>query len=184
MNAALKDASRKRVAKQALPVHNIEAEPKVGPEEIKTYVAKGIEGLTFKLGSGYDGSIISQYLSELNKVPFFHYISIVNTDDSLFGMIGSRQLTTLIREHEYLSSENDFAGYLTNKNTDKLGALPRFVTADLALTNSSTSLQALQAMQEHDVDWFPVVDQKHHLSGVVERSALAANLLVDVVDQL
>jgi CBS domain-containing protein len=186
MRTALKEASNKAVARQTLPIHGIEAEPKAGPSQIDEYIARGIEGLTFRLGDYYDGGIMHEYLSRLNNVPTFRYIIILNDDPgkSLFGMIDSRKLAALLSEHKALASENDLAALITNKQTDKLAALPGFITADAALTDSAPRQKALEAMQDHDVDWFPIVDSGHKLKGVVERSALAASLLVDVVNRL
>src|SRR5262249_9915802 len=125
-------------------------------------------------------------LSRLNGLPTFRYIIILNNDadNSLFGMIDSRKLAALLQEHKSLASEDDLAAFITGKQTEKLAALPGFVTADSALSESSTKQQALEAMQDHDVDWFPVVDSTHKLKGVVERSVLAASLLVEVVNRL
>jgi hypothetical protein len=186
MTAAIKAASNKAVSRQTLPIHGVDAEPKGGSGQIAEYVARGVEGLTFKLGNYYDGNIIRDYLSELGKLPTFHYIIIQNDDaaNSLFGMIGSRQLAVLLRDRKVLASEGDLAAFITNRQTDKLAALPGFITAEAALSKSSTKQQALEAMQDHDLDWFPVVDDARQLAGVVERSALAASLLVDVVNRL
>jgi CBS domain-containing protein len=186
MKTALKEASNKAVARQTLPIHGIEAEPKAGTSQIDEYIARGIEGLTFRLGEGYDGSIMHEYLARLNNVPSFRYIIILYDDPakSLFGMIDSRKLAALLSEHKVLGSEGDLAALITGKQTEKLAALPGFITADAALTDSATKRQALEAMQDHDVDWFPIVDGDHTLKGVVERSALSASLLVDVVNRL
>lgn len=186
LTAAFKAASNKAVARQTLPVHGIDAEPKGASGQIEDYVARGVEGLTFKLGSFYDGGVIRQYLVELGKLPAFRYVIIQNDDpaNSLFGMIGARQLAVLLRDRQGLASTEELADLITNRKADRLAALPGFVTAESALTDASTKQKALEAMQERDLDWFPVVNGAHQLAGVVERSALAASLLVDVVNRL
>jgi CBS-domain-containing membrane protein len=99
-------------------------------------------------------------------------------------MIDSRKLAALLSEHRVLGSESNLAALITNRAKEKLAALPGFITADAALMDSATKRQALEAMQDHDVDWYPIIDGDHALKGVVERSALSASLLVDVVNRL
>lgn len=65
----------------------------------------------------------------------------------------------------------------------RIKSLTGFIDKDKALKKSSDTKTALVRMDETGTNWFPVVE-RNALLGIVERSALTASLVLDVVNTL
>jgi hypothetical protein len=69
--------------------------------------------------------------------------------------------------------------------SDELGGIAGFVPADEAVEKSSDKKAVLARMEKSRRDWLPVVNKESKiLEGVVDRSRLAASILLDVTKRL
>jgi hypothetical protein len=181
--AAIKQASTSPVASQVtrLPVDLVRADPKEGLSQLAELKRKGAQALSFQLGyGGYYGPVLRQYLEELVQTPAFRYVVINRADGSLFGLLDSRQLTSLLKAGSGQVDPERFAEWLNRSSTTELSSLPGFIPAKSALQKTSETRDALERMNALDVQSLPVVDDTGRFVGVVDRSKLSASMLIDI----
>ena len=181
--AAIKQASNSPVAAQVtrLPVDLVRADPKEGLSQLPELKRKGAQALSFQLGyGGYYGPVLRQYLDELMQLPSFRYVVINRAAGTLFGLLDSRQLTSLLKAGSGQVDPDRFAEWLNRSNTTELSSLPSFIPAKDALRKISETRTALELMNSLDVQTLPVVDDAGRFVGVVDRSKLTASMLIDI----
>jgi hypothetical protein len=184
---AIRQASAATIDRQVsrLPVEPIETSPKGPVVDIPTLINKRTEGLSFTLGAGgYVGGAIQQYLSALTKFPFFRYVVFNNPDGSLFGVIDARKLAALVEQGAEIESWDRLADLINRGDSEAIARLPGFVPREMAVSESTDKQEALQKLENADVDWLPVVDGNGRFVGGVERSRLTASLILDVANRL
>ena len=85
----------------------------------------------------------------------------------------------------FAASLNVDAGESQKRLSDELGGIAGFVPADEAVEKSSDKKAVLARMEKSRRDWLPVVNKESKiLEGVVDRSRLAASILLDVTKRL
>jgi len=168
-----------------LPSEPIRLDPKGGVEEIPGLIERKTEGLLFRLGyGGYWGPAIEEYLSVLARQPFLKYLIIENPDGTFFAMADARELIWMLQaEHSHFTA-GDFAKWLNEADKKELARLPGFITSNHAVTKEKDKGQTLRKMEDLNVDTLPVVDNRRHFAGIVNRSRLTASLLIDVAKNL
>lgn len=193
MEAAFVKASTSAIAGQitslkGLPSEPIQVDPKMGVGEISRLIKRKTEGLLFRIGhGGYYGPAIKEYLVRLAHEPFLKYIIIENPDGTFFGMANARELASIFESHEGqapLYNAQDFADWLNRTNKEALSQLPGFLSSQSALSKEADKGQALQKMEELNIETLPVLDQGKRFIGIVDRSRLTASLLIDVTKNL
>ena len=99
-------------------------------------------------------------------------------------MADARELTGLFQAERPPYTARDFAEWLNVANREALARLPGFIASQHAVTEKADKGQALRKMEALNVDTLPVVDNKSHFAGIVNRSRLTASLLIDVAKNL
>ncbi len=110
----------------------------------------------------------------------FRYVVINRADGILFGLLDSRQLTSLLKAGSGQVDPERFAEWLNRSSTTELSSLPGFIPAKSALQKTSETRAALERMNALDVQSLPVVDEAGRFVGVVDRSKLSASMLIDI----
>lgn len=168
-----------------LPSEPVRIDPKRGTEEIPHLLANKTEGLLFRLGAGgYWGPAIDEYFRVLARQPFLKYVVIENPDESFFGLADARELMKLLQAERPPYTASDLADWLNGGNKDALAQLPGFIAATQALNKKTDKGSALRKMEAMNVDILPVIDDKRHFAGIVNRSRLTASLLIDMSENL
>jgi hypothetical protein len=181
--AAIKQASTSPVDRQVtrLPVDPVRADPKEGLSQLSELKRKSPQALSFQLGYGrYYGPVIRQYLDELTSLPSFRYIVLNRPDGTLFGLLDARQFTSLLKTGSGQVDPDRFAEWLNQSSTTELSSLPSFIPAKDALRKTSETRTALELMNSLDIQTLPVIDDAGRFIGVVDRSKLSANMLIDI----
>ena len=65
-----------------------------------------------------------------------------------------------------------------------LKRLPGFLSLENAVTDKTDKGQALGIMESHNADTLPVVDDKQHFAGIVNRSRITASWILDLAKEL
>jgi len=164
-----------------LPVKELVADEKRADSELPEFIAKQVEEIFFVLGRQYVPSVTEHYLNELTQHAFFRFVVMQLTDGSFFGMMDARQLAERLRQ---ANQWDDFVAAVRNADQTYLSGLPGFIGADAAVSQKASKIEVLKAMKARRVDWLPVTGADGRLVGVVERSALLADLIVDLNDRL
>jgi hypothetical protein len=125
-----------------------------------------------------------QYLEALTQVSSFRYVVINNGDGTFYGMIEARQLYALMRPQGSPYNADWFAGALNNSDTSRLAGLPGILTGKDALTAKTNTKDALQSLNTLDVQTLPVLDDHGSFIGVIDRSKLSANMLIEIAQKL
>jgi len=168
-----------------LPSEPIRTDPKRGVEDIPRLIRDKTEGLRFRLGyGGYYESAIEQYLIELTKYPFFHYIIIENQDATFFAIADAQEFTALLTKPNSPYTVEDFERSLNSADHESLRKLPGFIFSDSVVKESTDKSEALQRMESLNVDTLPVVSEDNRFVGIVNQSRLTASLIIDVAKQL
>jgi hypothetical protein len=145
----------------------------------------------------YDIEILEQYIYELSAIPDFEYFFFFNKASSqpfLGGIAAAkfcRSLSTQPQQQaraapdeiESISMSSLTAVLNGHQDFDLVRRLPGFISPENALRKGDDKRTALAKMDEIGTSWLPVVERTK-LIGVVERSELAAGLLLDVVKAL
>ena len=168
-----------------LPSEPIRLDPKRGVEKIPQLITRKTEGLLFRLGhGGYWGSAIEEYFRLLARQPFLKYLIIENPDGTFFAMSDARELIGLFQAERPPYSARDFAEWLNTANRKALAQLPGFIASQHAVTKEADKGQTLRKMEALNSNILPVVDNKRHFAGIVNRSRLTASFLIDVAENL
>ena len=175
----------------ALPVEAVSANPKASLSKIPELVRKRTQALSFQLGyGGYRGFAIEEYLETLSRYPFFEYIVVIEPDGRFFGLFGARQLYNLLRNpdpgpgDEQFPNFDRFGEWVTSSKISKIEAIPGFVGMNHVVRKTTNKHDALQHMEELDVQSLPVINDEDHLVGILERSKLTASILIDISERL
>ena len=67
---------------------------------------------------------------------------------------------------------------------EQLAKLPGFISADLAVTTTTTKRDALARMEQRNVDTLPVVNDARRFIGTVDRTKLTTSLILAVTEKL
>lgn len=183
-------ASTSSISSQVTPLTGLPFEPvrsdsKSAVEQIPRLIEKKTECLSFRLGhGGYFGPAIREYLTLLARHPFLKYVLLENQDGSFFAIADARALTDLLTGIEPSFTADEFARWLNRSDTTSLKKLPRFISAESAVTERTDKTQALQLMESLNADTLPVIDKNGRFVGIVNRSRLTASLIVDVAKAL
>lgn len=188
IETAFSQASKEEITKQVTSLESLKPEiidvemaDKAGVREIPRLIQEKTEALVFHLGhGGYWGPAIEEYLSELLKFSFLKTIVIQDRQGNLVGTIGARDLASVVQtEHSGFTLE-EFAAWVNESDVRSLGRLPGYIPADQALRENTNKREALERMDELNVDWLPVVNDQGRFAGLVDRSRLTASLIIDV----
>lgn len=187
---AILSASAQPIDRQValLPVAPVEEALKGGVGLIPSMVHREVQGLDFLLGGGgYDPHAVQEYLETLTRYPFFRFVTLLDPNGSLFGMIDARKLLARLQDPASGQTFASFASEINRASADdrtKLAALPGFVPAGNAVTRGSDKRDVLEKMEKLGADWLPVLKPGGQLDGIVDRSRLTASLILDVTNQL
>jgi hypothetical protein len=187
---AILSASAQPIAAQIAPVPVVPVEMalKGGVGDIPEMVRKQVEALELLLGANaYDPHAVQQYLETLTKHPFFHYVVVLNQNETLFGMIDARKLLALLQDPGSGQTYASFAMLINRGGNDERGQLaklPGFVPLGDAVARQSDKREVLEKMEKLGRDWLPVVSPDGHLQGIIDRSRLTASMILDVTNQL
>jgi len=191
IETAFAKASREEISKQVTSYESLRPEifdvamaDKMGVQEIPRLIYEKAEALVFHLGhGGYWGPAIEEYLNELLKFSFLKTIVIQDRQGRLVGTVGARDLASVVQtEHSGFTLE-EFAAWLNESDVRALRRLPGFVGSDQALKTDANKREALERMDEMNIDWLPVIDEDGRFAGLVDRSRLTASLILDVARQ-
>lgn len=168
-----------------LPSEPVRIDLKRGIEDIPQLIAQKTEGLLFRLGGGnYYGPAIEEYFRLLSRQPFLKYVVLENPDETFFAITDARELMKLLQAERPPYTANDLADWLNLGNKSALEQLPGFIAYSHAVSTKTDKGQALRRMETLNVDTLPVVDDKQHFAGIVNRSRLTASLLIDMSENL
>ena len=78
----------------------------------------------------------------------------------------------------------DFAKLVNQVDRGKLKQIPGFVPRVFAVGSDAHIREALQKMDRYNADWLPVLTSEEQLGGIVDRSRLLANVILDVTKRL
>jgi len=168
-------------------VEMIETAPKRGVGDIPELIRKKTEALSFQLGmGGYYAPAIQKYFDDLYGSSYLRYVVIDNPDGTLFGMYKAADLIAYLRTID--GSGYDMFKDMLNDGGDRakdaLSKLPGFVSADLAVSGDTTKREALQRMEDLNLESLPVRDSAGRFVGTVERAKLTAGLILAVTEKL
>ena len=99
-------------------------------------------------------------------------------------MSDARELIGLFQAERPPYSARDFAEWLNTANRKALAQLPGFIASQHAVTKEADKGQTLRKMEALNSNILPVVDNKRHFAGIVNRSRLTASFLIDVAENL
>lgn len=165
----------------------MEPASKGGASELQRLLERRLQALEFKLGhGGYNGLAIRNYFDALSGSNQLRAVVINHSDGSLFGIYIAGDLIS------YLKSAGDEGYYqfqqLLNSGDDaaraKLTKLPSFIAVTQAVTATTSKRDALARMEKINTDTLPVLDDKQHFAGTVERGKLTSSLILSVTDKL
>lgn len=187
---AFREASQSAIAPEVtslngLPVEAVRAVPRGGTGEIPRLVAMRAEALVFRLGHGeYSGPVINKYLTDLTKYPFLRYIVIADPSEKLVGIADARKLASIFQGPTYPYSPQDFAEWINSSDIKAIKQLPDFVGVEDAINKTTNKRVALEQMESLNVETLPVIDEEGRFVGIVDRTRLAASLIIDVARQI
>jgi hypothetical protein len=187
IETAFVKASNSAIVSQVvgLPTESVATDAKAGIGMIPQLVEHKTEGLRFQIGSGsYYGPAIQEYLAQLTKAPFLKYLIVENSDGTFYCIANARELATSLQSPAPPYRADDVARWINTGDPAGLARLPGYVPSSSALGRQADKGQALQKMESANADTLPVVDEKKHFVGVVNRSRLTASLLIDVAKSL
>jgi CBS domain-containing protein len=188
-------AAQTQIAEQVGPapapvqdvVQGVEMASKGGLNELQRLLPRNIEALEFKLGAGgYYAPAIKTYLEALSGSAHLRAVVVNLPDGTLFGMYNAAVLIGYLRvagdeayrQFQQLLNSGD------ERAREELAKLPGFVSAEQAVTASTSKRAALARMEQLNTESLPVVNEHRHLVGTVERAKLMASLLLSVTDKL
>lgn len=186
IETAFVKATTEQIDSQVAPLVGLPLEPtsmdsKRGVEEIPRLLERKTEGLVFRLGySGYYGPAIQEFLARLTAQPYLKYIVIQNSDGSFFGMADARQLSDMLSNPYGPVKADEVARWLSNSNRASFTKLPGFVSFEHAVKTTADKREALQMMEQQNIDILPVMNEKDIYVGIVNRARLTASLILDV----
>lgn len=189
VETAVIEAAQARVAPQVATLAGVSAEPvsasaKGGLDHLARLRGQHVEALVFRLGhGGYAGFAIQEYLRELATQPDFRYLVIEDRDGRFFGLAQAKPLIAALGANagDYVSR---FAVALNQADTKWLARSLKITGAEQAVKEGADKSEVLKQMDRLDTEVLPVVDPDGRFKGVVDRSRLAASLIVDVADRL
>jgi len=184
-NAASKEIDSEIISLNDLPVRSLEPGLKLGVNKIPELIEKKSEALEFRLGYGrYYGPAIREYLNSLSGYPFFKYIIFNKMNGEFFAIMNAQHLFTLINTKSSPYNPSDLARWLNTPDEKILKKLPGTILLQDALMVKTDKNKALQKMEDLNVEFLPVVDEKNRFQGIVDRSRLLTSLIVDVSNKL
>ncbi len=166
---------------ETLPMQTLQADEKSSLLDLQKIIDKKDQVLTFVLGKKYVLEIAKLYLTRLTQQPFFRFVELQQNGGALYGLVDARLL------FDHLKTDDDWKTFINaifDNSGDYLSALPGYVSAALAVTSGAGKSDVLEKMEKQHVDWLPVTGPDGRLTGVVERSAILARLVLDLDKRL
>jgi CBS domain-containing protein len=161
---------------------------KGGEDDLERLIARKVEGLEFRLGGGgyYNGAAIKKYFEALSGSSHLRVVVVNNSAGKLVGIYNAPDLISYLRvagdrgydQFEQLMNRGDA------RALPELAKLPGFLSAEQAVTSSTSKRDALASMDLLNTDTLPIVDQDGKFTGTVERAKLTAKLILAVTDKL
>lgn len=165
-------------------IEMIETAEKRGVDEIPRLIEQRTQALAFRLGmGGYYGRAIKKYFDDLYGSSYLRYVVINHSDGTLYGIYDAADLIAYLRtlgEAGYDTFERMLNQGEERGAKDWLARLPGFVSSDKAVTPETSKRDALQAMEELNLDSLPVRDPAGRFVGTVERAKLTTSLILAV----
>ena len=196
LSALWTEAAQAKIEGQLTPASSVtvqdaviamEMASKGGIQELRHLIERNTDALEFKLGhGGYYGPAIRTYFEALSGSSHLRTVVVNESDGTLFGIYNAPDLIGYLRiagEEGY----TQFQQYLNAGDATAeaaLAQLPGFVGADQAVTPTTSKRDALAKMEALNTDRLPVIDDKRHFLGTLERSKLVAGLILIVTDKL
>ena len=169
-------------------IEMIETAQKMGVDQIPKLIERRTQALAFHLGMGrYDGLAIKKYFDDLYGSSYLRYVVINHSDSTFFGMYDAADLIAYLRTLGGTAGYEVFEGMLNqgdDRAKDWLARLPSFVSSVKAVAVETSKRDALQAMEELNLDNLPVSDTAGRFVGTVERAKLTTSLILAVTKKL
>ncbi|MBM3517440.1 MAG: CBS domain-containing protein [Alphaproteobacteria bacterium] len=165
-----------------LPVAEVTFAAKGSVGDIPRLLADQVPALEFRLGGGYAGFAIAEYMDALGSQPFFRYVVVDDPDGRLFAILDGPRLAGLGRSAPDLWDQ--LAYWLDAGDGPSILRLPGAVSAAEAVATGADKQELLERMEALGVQWLPVIDGDGRFAGIVDRSQLIASLILDVTRQL
>jgi hypothetical protein len=173
--------------KEAVPFTQLQTVGKGSPSAIPAMIENKVPVLTFMIGRQdyYTPEAVREYFQRLRSQKFLRYIVFQDSGGMLAGICQASPLIEFVLASDTtLSVEGFVQGVASGSIVDVLTRLDFCEGATLAVAEDSDRGEALKRMQAAQRDWLPVVDKDRKFAGVVDRSNLLANLVLDVVQKL
>ena len=168
-------------------VNVMEMATKGGPSELQRLLERRLQALEFRIGNGgYYGPAIRTYFEALSGSSQLRSVVIDNPDGTLFGMYIANDLISYLK----VAGDQGYDQFQQLLNSDSVSTrealtkMPGFVSAQHAVNSTTSKRDALARMEQLNTDSLPVLDDKHHFVGTVERGKLTSSLILSVTDKL
>lgn len=168
-------------------VQVVEMASKGGTEQLRRLMERRVEALEFELGhGGYYGPAIRTYFEALSGSSHLRVVVVNGPDGKLFGVYNAPDLLSSLR----VTRDEGYARLqaLLNAESDssraELAKLPGFVSAENAVTPTTSKRDALATMERLGTDILPVVNEERRFVGTVGRGKLTAGLILAVTEKL
>ena len=156
------------------------------PDLTKT-INNNTEALSFVLNfAHYDAAIIMDYIQKLSEKPFLKYLVFLDADNKLVGMCQIQSfIIGMNKDEQTIKNYHLFTQWLKKGEENKLANLiPGYLSANEALSLSSTRHDALKKMQIFKTSVLPVINKKGRFIGLVDKATLSSSLLLEIYSQL
>ena len=124
-----------------------------------------------------------EYFQQLRSQKFLRYIVLQDSRGAL-AAICQTLIEFILADGTDLNVEAFVENISSGAIVQELAKLDFCEDKTLAVTEGSDRAEALMKMQAARRDWLPVVDHDGNFAGVVDRSTLLGNLVLDVVHKL
>jgi CBS domain protein len=165
-----------------LPVEGVEEAMKGDVSAIPQLVQKQVQALDLMLGAQYVPDAMKQYLETLTKYPFFRFVVLIKSDQTMYGIFDASKLTARLQAGN--PGFQDFTNLVAHGGEAELAQLPGFLPADAAVKRQSDKRDVLEKMEQKNAEWLPVLTEQGKLDGIVDRSRLTASMIIEVADKL
>ncbi len=173
--------------KSAVPFTELQTFSKESTSAISAMVDNKVPVLTFEVGRQgyYTPDAVREYFQQLRSQKFLRYIVLQDSRGALAAICQASPLIEFIlADGTDLNVEAFVENISSGAIVQELAKLDFCEDKTLAVTEGSDRAEALMKMQAARRDWLPVVDHDGNFAGVVDRSTLLGNLVLDVVHKL
>lgn len=181
ITSAFAEANNQPITETITDVYkrNLTSAEKGSIYELRRILESKPEALIFYSGQNrYASEVMEEYLRTLSASTL-KYLIVKNMSDDFIGIVSVDQFMSQTLSDNPTIEPYEFVEWLNRGQDEKYSQIEGFITMDQSLNETMTKIEALEAMEELNKKFLPVVAQRKFV-GIIERGELSTSLLMDV----